>query len=76
MTGTVTRIPEGKNFGFIRVEGEKNDYFFHRDDYNGHWNDLVHDFNDRKKVQVEFDGERGQKGPRAVNVRRMDFPNQ
>jgi cold shock CspA family protein len=43
MQGTVNRIPEGKMFGFIKVEGEKNDYFFHKDDFSGHWQDLVHD---------------------------------
>lgn len=75
MTGTVVRMPEGKNFGFIKVPGEKKDYFFHREDFSGHWSDLTHDFNANKKIEVTFDGEDGQKGPRAINVKRTDWPN-
>ena len=71
MTGTVNRIPEGKNFGFIRVEGEKKDYFFHKDDFSGDWTALVHDVHARDRVNVEFSGEKGQKGPRATNVNRF-----
>lgn len=77
MQGTVNRIPEGKMFGFIKVEGEKNDYFFHKDDFSGHWQDLVHDItHSREKVVVNFTPEKGAKGPRATDVKRLDWPNQ
>lgn len=69
MIGTVNRIPEGKFFGFIKPEVGKKDYFFHREDFNGHWEDLVNDVNAHKKIEVEFEPEMGQKGPRATNVR-------
>lgn len=74
MIGTIIRIATGQNFGWIKVE-DKKDYFFHRDDFHGHWRDLVNDLGNFKKIIVEFDGEDWIKGPRAINVKRVDFPN-
>lgn len=54
-----------RGFGFITREGESKDLFFHSED-------LVDvDFNSlREGEAVEFEVEQGDKGPRAVNVRR------
>lgn len=75
MNGIVKNVVVGRNFGFIRACG--TEFFFHRDDFSGHWDDLMADVNGaRMKVQVEFEEQKSDKGPRAINVRRMDFPNQ
>ena len=80
MTGFVSSIPEGKYFGFISIEGmgkKGKEIFFHQSDFKGHWSDLVEDFRDgRIKIDVEFDVVDTPKGPRASNVRRLDYPNQ
>lgn len=72
MTGKIARI-SGTTFGFIRKDG--TDYFFHRDDFNGHWNDLMRDL-DEGDVEVKFTVAESAKGPRAANVSRIDHPNQ
>lgn len=61
-------------FGFI-VTPDGKEYFFHRDDFKGHWDDLVADDSD-KDVEVTFDIVESTKGLRADNVSRTDFPNQ
>lgn len=75
MTGFVKNIVQNRNFGFIRNEDNGLEYFFHRDDFSGHWDDLFVDAN-RTKVVVEFDVADSPKGPRAANVRRTDWPNE
>lgn len=40
--GYVKTVHE-KAYGFARI-GNK-DYFFHKNDFNGHWTDLAIDFN-------------------------------
>lgn len=75
-TGEVVRIIEKRGFGFIRGEDSK-EYFFHKDDFNGHWNDLVADFlEESQTIKVRFIGRDSPKGRRADDVKRMDFPNQ
>lgn len=76
MNGTVVKVLPDKNFGFIKSNG--TEFFFHRSDYNGHWEDLVTDFQTKnpKTIRVSFDEVHNPKGPRASNVRREDFPNQ
>jgi len=76
MKGTIVRINEVKAFGFIHAKGEQSDYFFHKDDFIGHWQDLVKDFKSYNKIRVEFESRENPKGPRAANVSRLDFPNQ
>jgi cold shock CspA family protein len=79
MKGQLKNIIPQKNFGFIKANS--SEIFFHRSDFNGHWEDLESDF---KKVQgkkgefieLEFDVVDSPKGPRAANVKRTDFPNQ
>jgi cold shock CspA family protein len=66
--GRVRNLPEGKNFGFIQCESDK-DYFFHRDDFNGHWNDLLSDFRRGQVIMVEFEPAESVKGLRASQVK-------
>lgn len=70
-TGIVARIPLGKNFGFIKLDSNRQDYFFHQTDYQGNWDSLVFDFNARGDIKVSFDIVESAKGPRAGNVRRI-----
>lgn len=79
MKGTVVRLNNQKAFGFIHSENPRTngDYFFHREDFEGHWNDLRNDFNQTTDViRVEFIEDKTPKGPRARNVKRLDHPNQ
>lgn len=71
--GTIHRILPDKGFGFIRANGK--DYFFHKEDFQGFFQDLVNDYNDNKSIEVEFEPEHPKKGPRARNVVRTDWPN-
>ena len=60
--GVIKRLTD-KGFGFIGVEGEEKDYFFHATELqNAEFNDL------REGDNVEFDIAQGDKGPQAVNV--------
>ena len=68
MKGIVKRIVSGKTFGFIAGDDD-NEYFFHRDEFHGHWTDLESDLDSKKKVEVEFEPGGGPKGPRASNVK-------
>jgi len=74
MKGTIKNIISRRSFGFIRA-ANGGDYFFHRQDFNGHWEDLEADAL-QEIVEVTFDVVESPKGPRAGNVRRTDFPNQ
>lgn len=77
MKGIVKNIVQGKSFGFISVDTTRTELFFHREDFNGHWDDLVADHaNGKHKIPVEFEQVNSPKGPRASNVKRIDFPNQ
>ena len=63
MEGTIKKIIRDRGFGFIR-SAEGQEVFFHRSslrqlDFDGL----------REGEKVEFDVERGEKGPRATNVR-------
>lgn len=77
MIGHIKSISD-KAYGFIRV-GKDNDYFFHKNDFNGFWIDLYNDYKLLKigeKIEVEFEEGYSPKGPCAFNVRRLDWPNQ
>lgn len=64
MVGTVKRLNADKGFGFLRPEGGKVDFFFHRSS--------APEFDNlREGDRVEFDEESSQKGPRATNVRQL-----
>ncbi len=66
MQGTIKNVVSDKHFGFIAVEGEQKDIFFHETALNGV------QFSDLKVGDtVSFDVEDSEKGPRAVNVTRV-----
>jgi len=74
MKGIVRKLLPDKSYGFI--SNTEKDYFFHREDYSGHWDDLVIDYHKDMKIEVEFEEKQSAKGPRAFNVKRLDWPNQ
>ncbi len=76
MLGRIKNLVAEKRFGFIEADGERNEYFFHRDDLVGHWDDLVADYTMNRNIRVEFEVGHSNKGPRAANVKRLDHPNQ
>ena len=66
MEGTIKRLNE-KGFGFITPEGADKDVFFHMNDLSGvEFNDLNEGDN------VTFDQEDSPKGPKGVNVQRVE----
>jgi CspA family cold shock protein len=65
MEGTIKTLTE-KGFGFITVEGESKDLFFHSNELKGV------SFNELKVGdKVSFDRADSPKGPNAVNVTRI-----
>ncbi len=64
MTGIIKTLTD-RGFGFIAVEGQDKDLFFHSKALvDVQFNDL------REGDSVTFDSEMSPKGPNAVNVRR------
>jgi CspA family cold shock protein len=66
MHGTIKRIIRDRGFGFIRT-AEGQEVFFHRSSLQGLDFDVL-----KEGTSVECDVERGDKGPRATNVRPSD----
>lgn len=65
-TGKIVRVND-RGFGFIAIEGQEKDLFFHANDLQ----DIT--FNDLKEGDVvTFEIEEGDKGPNATNVRRVE----
>ena len=65
MEGTIKNLNE-KGFGFITIEGEEKDLFFHKNELNGVT------FEDLKiGDKVSFDKADSPKGPNATNVSRI-----
>ncbi len=62
MKGTVKRIMYEKNFGFLSVEDEEKDIFFHRSGVKEEFDDL------KDGDEVEFDLEDTDRGPQATNI--------
>jgi cold shock CspA family protein len=60
-----------KSFGFVTGE-DKQDYFFHRTDFNGFYDDLVVDLEKKQVIKVTFEPASTDKGLRARNVTRID----
>lgn len=75
ISGVVKSLINGRYFGFVR-SADGTEYFFHRDDFYGHWDDLMTDNERGIKIPVEFEVVESPKGPRAANVKRTDFPNE
>jgi cold shock CspA family protein len=71
MNGVVSKIVESKGYGFVRGE-DGHEYFFHREDFNGHFVDLEEDVRLGRKIEVTFNVVPSQKGPRASGVQRVD----
>lgn len=63
MKGTVKFFNERKNYGFIEPEDGSEDLFVHRSD--------VESETLSEGDIVEFDSEEGDKGPKAVNVKKV-----
>jgi len=61
--GTIKRVIRDRGFGFIR-SADGQEVFFHRSGLQGLNFDSL-----REGENVDFEMERGDKGPRAVNVR-------
>lgn len=74
MVGSIKKIVAGKPYGFLICEGRE--YFFHAEEFEGFWDDLVTDFEQTHSIKVEFEPMTSPKGLRATNVRRQDYPNQ
>jgi len=72
MTGMVARLVSAKNYGFI-IDDNKINYFFHKDDFNGFWEDLVEDIENKKIIKVTFEPTETDKGMRAHKVFRTDM---
>jgi cold shock CspA family protein len=68
------RVVSEKGYGFIKAVSQ-GEYFFHRSDFSGFWDDLVKDMQGRVEVSVSFEAVESNKGLRAANVRRTDHPN-
>lgn len=75
MSGTVRTLNGMKKYGFITTKAN-GDFFFHKEDFLGYWDDLENDFNASKVINVEFKMGETEKGPRAREVRRTEFPNE
>ena len=65
MTGTIQRLTD-KGFGFIAVDGQEKDLFFHSSALVGVSYDEL-----REGDAVSFETEDSDKGPRATNVQRV-----
>lgn len=64
MTGTIKTLTD-KGFGFIKVEGQEKDLFFHSNSLVGvQFNEL------QEGDTVSFETENSPKGMNAVNVKR------
>lgn len=68
-TGTIKKLVEGKDFGFITTDNQKpgdKDLFFHKESLVGvTWEEL------KEGDKVSFDEESSEKGPKAVNVKQV-----
>lgn len=64
MKGTVKFFNNQRNYGFIEPEEGGEDLFVHRSEVES--GDIAED------DKVEFDSEEGDKGPKAVNVKKIE----
>lgn len=64
MKGTVKFFHDMKNYGFIEPDEGGDDVFFHISDLEG---DSI-----EEGAEVEFEVEEGDKGPKAVDVKKVE----
>jgi len=62
LKGTIKRIIYEKGYGFITVEGEEKDIFFHRTSVEGEFDNL------REGDEVEFEIQETDRGTQAANL--------
>ena len=67
--GSVKFFDNRKNFGFISPDEGEEDFFVHRSDIES---DSPFGSPIAEGDRVEFDTEQSEKGPRAVNVRKVE----
>lgn len=68
MKGKIVNLLTQKMYGFIESENGQ-EYFFHKQDLNGDWNELCMDWKlSTQKINVSFEPKSTPKGPRAENV--------
>ncbi len=66
MEGTIKKIVTEKGFGFITVDGEEKDLFFHKNELKGvNYEEL------KEGDRVSFEKTDSPKGPNATNVTRL-----
>ena len=66
MEGTIKTLVTDKGFGFITVDGEDKDLFFHKNELSGvSYEEL------KEGDKVSFEKADSEKGPNAVNVARI-----
>ncbi len=66
MEGTIKKLITDKGFGFITVDGEEKDLFFHRNELKDvNYEDL------KEGDRVSFEKTDSPKGPNATNVTRI-----
>lgn len=66
MEGKVKKLIEDKGYGFIAVEDQEDDLFFHV-------SDCINDFDDIDEGDVvEFDLTEGRNGDKAINVQAIE----
>ena len=70
MKGTIKKIVTDKPFGFITVEGQSNDVFFHKDKVVGVSFEDLHE-GDAVTFEVEENERNGEMKKSAVNVERV-----
>jgi len=64
-TGTIARLTE-KGFGFIKIEGQEKDLFFHSNELVGVTFDSL-----REGDKVTFEVAESPKGPNAIKVSKV-----
>ncbi len=66
MEGTIKNLVTEKGFGFITVDGEDKDLFFHKNEVQGVTFEEL-----QKGDRLSFEKADSPKGPNAVNVTRI-----
>lgn len=71
MNGIVLRVMGDKGYGFIKGD-DNREYFFHKVDVDGFFDDMVVDYDRGQILKVKFESVPSPKGPRAAHVVRLD----